>query len=118
MELWVCYQWVHRNVQVKFKEGVFPPPEISSSIDLPESIDFFGQKVDLLPVQRSLNPLQEAVANILRTISGQPPLKVPIPGERAQSWLVTTYLDQDLRISRGDGGLFVLVKEGSALLDQ
>ncbi|KAJ8626035.1 hypothetical protein MRB53_019342 [Persea americana] len=106
------------RIQVKFKEGVFPPPEISSSIDLPESIDFFGQKVDLLPVQRSLNPLQEAVANILRTISGQPPLKVPIPGERAQSWLVTTYLDQDLRISRGDGGLFVLVKEGSALLDQ
>lgn len=105
-------------MQVKFKEGVFPPPEISSSLDLPENIDIFGQKVDLLPVQRSLNPLQEAVANISRAISGQPPLKVPIPGERAQSWLVTTYLDRDLRISRGDGGLFVLAKEGSALLDQ
>lgn len=70
------------------------------------------------PVQQSLSPVQEAVASIARTISGQPPLKVPIPGERTSSWLLITYLDEDLRISRGDGGLFVLVKEGSPLLDQ
>lgn len=75
----------------------------------------YGMKVDLTPVESSLKPLEDLVANIARRISGQPPLKVPIPGERTQSWLVTTYLDQDLRISRGDGGLFVLVKEGSPL---
>ncbi|XP_058104011.1 plastoglobulin-1, chloroplastic [Magnolia sinica] len=104
------------RIQVKFKEGIFPPPEISPTVNLPEKIDVFGQKIDLLPVQRSLNPLQEAVANAARVISGQPPLKVPIPGDRSQSFLVTTYLDKDLRISRGDGGLFVLAKEGSPLL--
>ncbi|KAK1325617.1 hypothetical protein QJS10_CPA01g02952 [Acorus calamus] len=106
------------RIQVQFKEGIFQPPEISSTINLPENIDLFGQKINLAPVQQTLNPIQEAVARIARTISGQPPLKVPIPGERTASWLVTTYLDEDLRISRGDGGLFVLAKEGSPLLNQ
>ncbi|KAJ6833908.1 putative plastid-lipid-associated protein 3, chloroplastic [Iris pallida] len=106
------------RIQVKFKEGAFQPPEISSTVGLPGNIEIFGQKIDLVPVQQSLTPLQDAVANIARTISGQPPLKVPIPGNGAESWLLTTYLDEDFRISRGDGGLFVLAKEGSPLLDQ
>ncbi|KAJ4839124.1 hypothetical protein Tsubulata_042710 [Turnera subulata] len=106
------------RIQVQFKEGELQPPEIKSSIDLPTNVDLFGQKINLAPVQQSLNPLQEAVATISRTISGQPPLKLPIPGNRAASWLLITYLDEDFRISRGDGGLFVLVKEGSPLLYQ
>ncbi|XP_059656856.1 plastoglobulin-1, chloroplastic [Cornus florida] len=106
------------RIQVEFKEGSLKPPEIKSSIDLPENVDIFGQKINLLPVQQSINPLQEVVANIARTLSGQPPLKVPIPGERTKSWLLITYLDKDLRISRGDAGLFVLAKEGSSLLYQ
>ncbi|KAG8374590.1 hypothetical protein BUALT_Bualt10G0011200 [Buddleja alternifolia] len=106
------------RIQVEFKEGTFEPPEIKSNIDLPESVNIFGQNINLSPLQQSLGPLQNAVAGIARTISGQPPLKIPIPGERTKSWLLTTYLDKDLRISRGDGGgLFVLVKEGSPLLD-
>ncbi|CAK7356078.1 unnamed protein product [Dovyalis caffra] len=105
------------RIQVEFKEGTLQPPEINSNIDLPENVNLFGQKINLSPVQQSLNPLQEAAANIGRTISGQPPVKVPIPGNRASSWLLITYLDKDLRISRGDGGLFVLAKEGSPLLE-
>ncbi|TMW96582.1 hypothetical protein EJD97_007148 [Solanum chilense] len=104
------------RIQVEFKEGNFKPPEIKSNIDLPETVDLFGQKISLSPVQQSLGPLENAVAGIARTISGQPPLKIPIPGGRTKSWLLTTYLDKDMRISRGDGGLFVLVKEGSSLL--
>ncbi|KAL8112702.1 hypothetical protein AgCh_020138 [Apium graveolens] len=106
------------RIQVTFKEGSFQPPEIKSSVSLPENIDIFGQTINLSPVQQSLNPLQEALAGIARGISGQPPLKIRIPGERTNSWLLITYLDKDLRISRGDGGLFVLAKEGSPLLDQ
>ncbi|OVA02877.1 Plastid lipid-associated protein/fibrillin conserved domain [Macleaya cordata] len=106
------------RIQVSFKEGSLQPPEISSSLSLPQNIDIFGQKIDLSPVQTSLNPLQDAVANISRAISGQPPLKVPIPGDRTSSWLLITYLDEDFRISRGDGGLFILAKEGSPLLEQ
>ncbi|KAF0930816.1 hypothetical protein E2562_035396 [Oryza meyeriana var. granulata] len=107
------------RVEVQFKEGSFQPPKISSSVDLPAQVNIFGQKISLGPVQQVLNPLQQAFASIAGSISGQPPLKVPIPGNnRARSWLLTTYLDKDLRISRGDGGLFILVKEGSPLLDQ
>ncbi|XP_059275631.1 plastoglobulin-1, chloroplastic-like isoform X1 [Lycium ferocissimum] len=104
------------RIQVEFKEGNFKPPEIKSNIDLPETVDVFGQKISLSPVQQSLGPLENAFAGIARTLSGQPSLKIPIPGERTKSFLLTTYLDKDMRISRGDGGLFVLVKEGSSLL--
>ncbi|CAL5393118.1 unnamed protein product [Camellia sinensis] len=100
------------RIQVEFKEGIVQPPKVKSSIDLPGYLDIFGQRIDLSPVQQALNPLQEVVANVACTISGQSPLKVPIPSERTKSWLLTTYLDKDLRISRGDGGLFVLAKEG------
>ncbi|KAF7829195.1 plastoglobulin-1, chloroplastic [Senna tora] len=106
------------RIQVTFREGTIQPPEIKSRVDLPETVDIFGQKLSLLPVQQSLSPLQDLVASISRTISGQPPLKIPIPGERTSSWLITTYLDGDLRISRGDGGLFILAREGSPLLNQ
>ncbi|GLT91259.1 hypothetical protein SLE2022_091550 [Rubroshorea leprosula] len=106
------------RVQVEFKEGTLDPPEIKPTVDLPEDVDVFGQKISLSPVQQSLRPVQDVVANISRAISGQPPLKLPIPGSQTKSWLLITYLDEDLRISRGDGGLFVLVKEGSPLLSQ
>ncbi|XP_075109421.1 plastoglobulin-1, chloroplastic-like [Nicotiana tabacum] len=106
------------RIQVEFKEGTVNPPEVKSKIDLPENVDIFGQTISLSPIQQSLGPLENVVAGIARAISGLPPLKIPIPGERTKSWLITTYLDKDLRISRGDGGLFVLVKEESSLLDQ
>lgn len=109
---------MYLNIQVEFKEGTVQPPEIKASVDLPADIDVFGQRISLLPVQQSLAPLQDLVANISRTISGQPPLKIPIPGNRSSSWLLITYLDEDLRISRGDGGLFVLARQGSPLLEQ
>lgn len=106
------------RIQVQFKEGSLQPPEVSSTLNLPEKVELFGQKIDLQPVQQLLNPIQQAVANISRGISGQPPLKVPFTGNTSKSWLLTTYLDQDFRIARGDGGFFVLAKEGSPLLDQ
>ncbi|KAL4570450.1 hypothetical protein LXL04_026103 [Taraxacum kok-saghyz] len=105
------------RIQVEFKEGSFQPPKIKSSVILPENVDLFGQNINLSTVQQSLNPLQEAVANLAGVISGQPPLKISIPGERTKSWLLITFMDKDLRISRGDGGLFVLAKQGSPLLD-
>ncbi|KAH9625527.1 hypothetical protein KSS87_020324 [Heliosperma pusillum] len=105
------------RIQVQFKEATFKPPEIKSRIYLPDSVDILGQKITLPPLQQILTPIQEAAASISRTLYGLPPLKVSIPGERSSSWLIITYLDDDLRISRGDGGLFVLVREGSPLLE-
>ncbi|KMZ67354.1 Plastid lipid-associated protein 3, chloroplastic [Zostera marina] len=106
------------RIQVKFVQGILQPPEISSNVNLPENIDVFGQKIELMSLQGVLKPVQQAAASIAGVISGQPPLKVAIPGEGSSSWLLTSYLDKDLRISRGDVGLFILVKEGSPLLDQ
>ncbi|ESQ52160.1 hypothetical protein EUTSA_v10016800mg [Eutrema salsugineum] len=105
------------RIEVSFKEGTLRPPEIKSTVDLPESVGVFGQQISLSFLKQSLDPLQDVAANISRAISGQPPLKLPFPGNRGSSWLLTTYLDKDLRISRGDGGLFVLGREGSSLLE-
>ncbi|XP_021765592.1 probable plastid-lipid-associated protein 3, chloroplastic [Chenopodium quinoa] len=105
------------RIQVQFKEATFEPPKIKSQFDLPENINVFGQNITLSPVQQLLNPVQEAAASISRSLYGLPPLKLSIPGERTSSWLLFTYVDEDFRISRGDGGLFVLVREGSPLLD-
>jgi hypothetical protein len=47
-------------------------------------------------------------------ISSQPDLQFPIQSPQAQTWLLTTYLDDDTRVLRGDGGsVFILVKEVS-----
>lgn len=106
-----------KRVQIKFEEGVIGTPQLTDSIEIPENVEFLGRNVDLTPVQGLLRSLQDAASSVARTISGRPPLKFPIRTDKAQSWLLTTYLDEDLRISRGDGGsIFVLLKEGSPLL--
>lgn len=102
---------------MKFEEGIIGAPKLTESIGVPASVDVFGQKIDLTPARGLLQPLQEVAKAVARTLSGAPPLKFPIQTDRAQSWLLTTFLDEDIRISRGDGGsLFVLLREGSPLL--
>jgi hypothetical protein len=64
-----------------------------------------------LPLLPSLPLLaRKQVGSIL---SQSPDLTFPLPSsERSQTWLLTTYLDEDTRITRGDGGsVFILVKE-------
>lgn len=47
-------------------------------------------------------------------ISQSPDLSFPINQQGGGTWLLTTYLDEDTRITRGDGGsVFILVKEVS-----
>lgn len=103
-----------KRLQIKFEEGIVGAPQITNALDLPESFTFLGQKVDLTAFQGIFQTLQSATVSIARTISGQPPLKFSIRNENAQPWLLTTYLDQDLRISRGDNGsVFVFVKDAT-----
>jgi hypothetical protein len=84
---------------------------------MPENVEFLGQKVDLTPFKGLITSVQETASSIAKTISSQPPVKFPISNSNAESWLLTTYLDEELRISRGDAGsVFVLIKEGSSLL--
>ncbi|CAI0467700.1 unnamed protein product [Linum tenue] len=106
-----------KRVQIKFEEGVIGTPQLTDSIVIPESVEFLGQKIDLTPFKGLITSVQDTASSVAKTISSQPPLKFDISNRSAESWLLTTYLDQDLRISRGDAGsVFVLLKEGSPLL--
>ncbi|KAF8087475.1 hypothetical protein N665_0584s0009 [Sinapis alba] len=107
-----------KRVQVKLEQGVIGTPQLIDSIEIPEFVEVLGQKIDLNPIKGLLTSVQDTASSVARTISSQPPLKFSLPGDSAQSWLLTTYLDKDLRISRGDGGsVFVLIREGSSLLN-
>lgn len=66
----------------------------------------------LLPSLPPSNPSPpDQVGNI---ISQSPDLSFPINQQGGGTWLLTTYLDEDTRITRGDGGsVFILVKEVS-----
>uniref|UniRef100_A0A0E0AZU4 Plastid lipid-associated protein/fibrillin conserved domain-containing protein n=1 Tax=Oryza glumipatula TaxID=40148 RepID=A0A0E0AZU4_9ORYZ len=106
-----------KRVQIKFDEGIIGTPQLTDSIVLPEKFELFGQNIDLTPLKGIFSSIENAASSVARTISGQPPLKIPIRTDNAESWLLTTYLDDELRISRGDGSsIFVLFKEGSTLL--
>ncbi|CAL0301136.1 unnamed protein product [Lupinus luteus] len=106
-----------KRVQIKIEEGVIGTPQLTDSLVIPEEVEILGQKLDLTPFKGILNSIQDTASSVARTISSQPPLKIPISSTRADSWLLTTYLDEEIRISRGDGGsIFVFIKEGSSLL--
>ncbi|CAM8893576.1 unnamed protein product [Rhodiola kirilowii] len=106
-----------KRVQIKFEEGIIGTPQLTDSIELPEKVEFFGQKIDLTPFKGIISSVQDTASSVVKSISSRPPLKIPISSSNAESWLLTTYLDEDLRISRGDAGsIFVLLKEGSPLL--
>ncbi|PWA53167.1 light-induced protein [Artemisia annua] len=106
-----------KRVQIKFDEGIIGTPQLTDSIELPENVQIFGQNIDLAPFKGLITSVQDTASNVAKTISNQPPLKVSLSRTNAESWLLTTYLDEELRISRGDGGsVFVLLKEGSPLL--
>jgi hypothetical protein len=104
-------------IQIKLEEGIIGTPQLIDSIEIPEDVEFLGQKIDLTPFKGLINSIQETASSVANTISSQPPVKFSIPNSSAGSWLLTTYLDEELRISRGEGGsVFVLIKEGSSLL--
>jgi len=106
-----------KRVQIKFEEGIISTPQLIDDIEIPEYVEVLGKKVDLAPFRGLITSAQNAASSVAKRISEQPPIKFPIRTDRAQSWLLTTYLDKDLRISRGDGSsVFVLLKEGSPLL--
>ncbi|GAA0175061.1 hypothetical protein LIER_28316 [Lithospermum erythrorhizon] len=106
-----------KRVQIKFEEGIIGTPQLTDSIEFPENVEFLGQKIDLTPFKGVISSVQDSASSVARTVSSQPPLKFSISNRITESWLLTTYLDEELRISRGDGGsVFVLIKEGSPLL--
>lgn len=106
-----------KRVQIKFVEGIIGTPQPTDSIVLPDNVELLGQKIDLSPFKSLIDSVQDTASSVARTISSQPPLKFNL-SQNAESWLLTTFLDGELRISRGDGGsVFVFLKESSPLLN-
>ncbi|GMJ08283.1 plastoglobulin 35, fibrillin 1a, fibrillin [Hibiscus trionum] len=101
-----------RGVKIKFEEGVIRTPQLTDSIVLPENVEFLGQKFHLAPIKPLLTSVQDTASSVAKSISSRFPRH-----SNADSWLLTTYVDEDLRISRGvSGSIFVLIKEGSSFL--
>lgn len=109
-------------LQVAFQEGQIATPQLLADFELPASIDVMGQPIDMTPLQSLLKPLdgplRSAVAQLGSLLSSAPDLKFPINTSASPStWLLNTYVDDDLRVTRGDGGsVFVLMKEPLIML--
>jgi len=100
------------RLQIKFNESTLYTPQPVDSLEIPGSLEIFGQRVDIAPLRPALTPIADAARSAFRMVSDRPDLRIPIKNEQAQSWILTTYLDDTLRIARGDGGsVFVLSKQ-------
>ena len=102
-------------LEIKFTDGTIFTPELMSDFELPDSIEVAGQMVDLSPLKTALQPLdgpvRSAISQAGAFLAGQPDLTFNTPTQKP-TWLLNTYLDDELRIARGDGGsLFIMKKE-------
>ncbi|KAL4309044.1 hypothetical protein GQ457_01G020730 [Hibiscus cannabinus] len=111
-------KFVVQGAKIKFEEGVIRTPQLTDSLNLPENTEFLGQKFDLTPIKALLTSVQGTASSVAKSISNRSPVKLSsLSHGKAESWLLTTYLDEDLRISRGvTGSIFVLIKQGSSFL--
>ncbi|KAI3435955.1 hypothetical protein D9Q98_002013 [Chlorella vulgaris] len=103
-------------LQISFEEGRVATPTLLADLQLPSTLDLMGQQVDLSPLQAVLQPVEGPLRSAVDSLSGLlrqvPDLRIPVNNVQASSWLLTTYLDDSLRITRGDGGsVFVLVRD-------
>lgn len=103
-----------KRLQVKFTESTLSTPTLVTDLQLPDAFEFNGQKVDFSPLQGVADQVSELLKPASKLLEGFPDLKFPIPessNPAGESWLLTTYLDDTMRIARGDAGsIFVLEK--------
>jgi hypothetical protein len=104
-----------KRLAIKFERGAVSTPQLLSDIEIPETVSVLGQTVDLTAVRGLLQPVGDSLAGVIKAVGGflsqQPDLSFPIPaagGGRSETWLLTTYLDEDTRITRWVGGVCVL----------
>lgn len=107
-------------LEIEFTDGRISTPELMSDFELPDSVEVAGQTVDLTVLKSALKPLDGPVRSFLEQagtfLAGQQDFTFKTAslnsgGKNKATWLLNTYLDEDLRIARGDGGsLFVMKK--------
>jgi hypothetical protein len=96
-----------KRLAIRFERGAIATPQLLSDLSIPDSISVLGQSVDLTAVRGLLQPVESGLSGLISSvgslISQQPDLSFPLPGaagERGETWLLTTYLDDDTRITR------------------
>eukprot|EP01024_Parvocaulis_polyphysoides_P041396 TRINITY_DN37951_c0_g2_i1.p1 TRINITY_DN37951_c0_g2~~TRINITY_DN37951_c0_g2_i1.p1 ORF type:complete len:325 (-),score=37.19 TRINITY_DN37951_c0_g2_i1:162-1136(-) len=102
-----------KRLQVKFERGVIQTPTLLEDINFPSQVSVFGQSIDLNSLNQILEPGYESLKGVVgqlgNLISQAPNLEIPLDSQSTQTWLLTTYLDENLRISRSEGdGVFIL----------
>lgn len=108
-------------LEIEFTDGRISTPELSSDFELPDSVEVAGQQVELGALKALLKPLDSPVRSLIEQagtfLAGQQDFEFKTnafggkEGKNKATWLLNTYLDEDLRIARGDGGsLFVMKK--------
>uniref|UniRef100_A0A061SGE8 Plastid lipid associated protein n=2 Tax=Tetraselmis sp. GSL018 TaxID=582737 RepID=A0A061SGE8_9CHLO len=102
-----------KQMKVQFQRGRvntrITTPQLFENLEVPSDISVLGRRVDLTSVQAIIDPVNAALRTASRTVSSvvRPEVDFDVP-----SYLVLTYLDSNLRISRdASGGVFVLVKD-------
>ncbi|GFR40712.1 hypothetical protein Agub_g1319 [Astrephomene gubernaculifera] len=100
-----------KRLQFTIQSGRLHTPSIEASLELPATLSLMGQTLDLSPLREALAPLTRGAEGLAASASdllGQAPaLEVPLEGLQAaagEGWQLTTYLDEEMRITRGDGG--------------
>ncbi|KAK9796640.1 hypothetical protein WJX73_006945 [Symbiochloris irregularis] len=106
------------RLQIRFKEGTISAPEIVGTPEFPATASVLGRPIDLTSLRDALEPVNSAAlfafGQLRQVLDQLPDQQFPIPSKSATTWLLNTYLDEDLRISRGDGGsIFVLGKDAA-----
>ncbi|KXZ51877.1 hypothetical protein GPECTOR_11g312 [Gonium pectorale] len=100
-------------------------PQLTAALEVPDSVQLMGASLDLAPLRRLLAPINsgiEAAQGLLnRATSPELDLdSLPLPpgvspgavSDAASVWMLTTYLDDNLRISRDDDGrVFIMLKD-------
>ena len=111
-----------KRLNVTFTKTGVATPTLLDDVDVPSSVEVLGNAVDLSLVRTPLLALRDSFVGAARGLEAALPselregLELPLSAGGTQlggsGWLMTTYLDDDLRISRGDGGgVFVLVRD-------
>jgi len=104
-----------KRLQLKLERGQVSTPVLIGDLVLPSEATILGQSIDLTQLQQALAPVEENIKGVFESLnsllSQAPGLDVPLESKEAVTWQLNTYVDEDVRITRGDrGAVFLYTK--------
>ncbi len=102
------------RLQFTINKGVIQTPELLQSLELPATVSVMGQAIDITPLNQLLAPLLKNAEGLAASVTDvlaqtqSPSLELP---NQVSSWQLNTYVDDSLRITRGDGGAVFVFKK-------